>query len=397
MKHASIVPLIGGETLASQAVFDDQRPEYILSYKAFGNNDAHLLNHYNHDVPYHVIDSEDFNFNPSYVDVVSTVCPCAGLSSLSTAASADSPTNDWMLTTAEYVFENIAPRVFWGENAPGFATNLGEKIRNKLRELGAKYGYTMTVYRTKSLDHGLSQYRGRSFYFFWKEDGKVPLMNYYKRDIKPIEELLDEIKSNFQTEVTNEKIPTENPMYQFVLDVMHPGMKHIDFVNHIDKSYELTRYALQNGVTFDELAVWYRKNGFDKDADKAIRRKEKIATGKGIMAKNLVVPKFRIGAFVGHYPTNLTHHREDRFLTYRECMSIMGLPENFELLNPKKNLNHVCQNVPFQTAKDMATEVRSYLEGKLPMLDANLVFQNNHNHTHEIMDEKVNSLEGFFG
>ena len=53
--YASIIPLIGGETIAMQNAFG-KRPDYMLSYKAFGANDSQLLNYYKNEVPYHVLD-----------------------------------------------------------------------------------------------------------------------------------------------------------------------------------------------------------------------------------------------------------------------------------------------------------------------------------------------------
>ena len=52
--YASIVPLIGGETIAMQNVFGS-RPEYILSYDGFEENDKHLVEYYKGEVPYHLI------------------------------------------------------------------------------------------------------------------------------------------------------------------------------------------------------------------------------------------------------------------------------------------------------------------------------------------------------
>ena len=45
MNYASIVPLIGGETIAMQNVANT-KPEYILSYSAFEANDRQLLEYY---------------------------------------------------------------------------------------------------------------------------------------------------------------------------------------------------------------------------------------------------------------------------------------------------------------------------------------------------------------
>ena len=105
--YASIVPLIGGETIAMQNVFQ-KKPEYILSYAAFTPNDNHLVEYYKNEVPYHVLD-DGGNHNVRSVDVVNTVCPCAGLSSLNTSASSDASANDWMSTSAimSWVHSNL--------------------------------------------------------------------------------------------------------------------------------------------------------------------------------------------------------------------------------------------------------------------------------------------------
>ena len=220
MKHASIVPLIGGETIGQIAAFGT-KPDYLLSYSAFSSNDSHLVN-YLKDVPYILLDQG--GKHPHYVDVVNAVCPCAGLSSLSPAANSDAAANDWMTTTAKYVLEEMKPKVFWGENAPRFAGAMGKPIVEKLHKLATVNGYTMSIYRTKSMLHGLSQVRERSFYFFWKGD-KVPIFNYFNRDHKKIEDLFKDIlPSSTQQEVTNKKIPSkDDPYYRYVLEVMHGG------------------------------------------------------------------------------------------------------------------------------------------------------------------------------
>lgn len=396
MKHISIIPLIGGMTLASEKVFG-KRPEVLLSYDAFKGNDSHLVNYYENEIPYYLLDGEhSFKASTKY-DVVSTTCPCAGLSTLSHHSGADNPKNEWMAITAEYVLGTLQPQVFWGENAPTFAGNTGAKIRNAMFDIARKHGYTMSIYKTKSLLHGIPQYRARSFYFFWKEKNRVPVLEFYNKPMQTIEDLLENVTGNTQRELTNNKVPTDNQYYKFILDVMHPGLSHPEFIAQLDKSYELTGYIRSRGVTFPELADYFRKQGNDKEADKCERRQRKLDSGGGIMTRALYVPHERIGAFVGHLPTNMTHHRENRFLSFRECMSIMGLPENFELLNPKKNLNHVCQNVPVSTATDMAVEIKAYLEGKRPMEYATQLFQSNDKHTTTVWEKQEKTLETFMG
>ena len=151
--HASIVPLIGGETIGQMQALGS-KPDYLLSYSPFSNNDSHIRN-YLKDTPYILLDQG--GKHPHYVDVVGATCPCAGLSSLSPSANSGASVNDWLTTTAKYVLEEMKPKVFWGENAPRFAGEMGKPIVDKLMDIARPAGYTMSIYRTKSLLHGLSQ------------------------------------------------------------------------------------------------------------------------------------------------------------------------------------------------------------------------------------------------
>jgi len=394
MKHAFIVPLIGGQALGQTAAFGS-RPDYLLSYTPFTSNDSHLVNHYN-DVPYILLD--EGGKHPHYVDVVGTTCPCAGLSSLSGYASSDAAANEWMYTTTTYVLEQIKPMVLWGENAPGFAGKLGKPIVDKLHDIATRNGYTMSIYRTKSLLHGVPQIRERSFYFFWK--GKtVPLFNYFDKPLNTIESVFYGVSKNAsQQVVTNEKIPSKwDPMYRYVLEELEGGITHKDFYNIIEKTDNAMDWLERKGKKYDEVGDWMRSQSLDRAAERCDRIFAKLQGEGNIMRRLTTVPKGHIGAFVGHYPNLLTHPTEDRYLTYREAMSIMGLPEDFEMLNPSRNLNHVCQNVPVGTATDMANEVKAALEGKRDRLNANLVYQFNGQKTYEVRDKvDIPSLESFF-
>ena len=393
IKHASIVPLIGGETLGQIAAFGS-KPEYLLSYSPFSNNDSHLVN-YLKDVPYILLDKG--GKHPGYVDIVNAVCPCAGLSSLSPSANSEASVNDWMTITAKYVLEEMKPQVFWGENAPRFAGEMGKPIVRKLRVIAKENGYTLSIYRTKSLLHGLPQVRERSFYFFWRGD-KVPMFNNFERNRPTIEDHIRSVsKTASQNQVTNTKIPSkDDPYYRYILEIMHNGMSHSDFQKKIDKTADVMYYIETNGHNYRQVKEFFLKEGYDRIASKLDKIQDKLDAGGNIMRRYSVIPKDYIGAFVGYLPTALTHPDEDRYLTYRECMSIMGMPEDFELLNPSRNLNHVCQNVPVTTATDMALEIKAVLEGKRDMMDAGLLYQFNSSKTFRIEDDDPpNTLESF--
>lgn len=393
LTHAFIVPLIGGQVLGQEAAFGSQ-PDYILSYTPFSGNDAHIVNRFPNK-PYILLDQG--GVHPHYVDVVGTTCPCAGLSSLSPSANSDASVNDWMYTTATYVLEKMKPKVFWGENAPRFAGEMGRPIVANLMKIAKKNGYTMSIYRTKSLLHGLSQVRERSFYFFWKGD-KVPVFNYFDRQYETIEELLRKVpKDASQNTVTNEKIPSkDDPFYRYILEEMHGGITHQEFFNKIEKTVDTMSYIENNGISYKTVKLWMEKNGYEKIASKLDAIQDKLDAGGNIMRRYSVIGKGYTGAFVGHMPMMLTHPDEDRYITYREAMSIMKLPYDFELLSPKKNLNHVCQNVPVTTATDMAMEIKATLEGRRDMISAPRLYQFNASKTQRIEDdEPAQSLESF--
>ena len=404
MKYASIVPLIGGGTIAMENVFE-KRPAYIMSYREFENHDRHLVEHYRKQcsdpedganyVPYYILGEPHIyhgqqqgegpvgEMNGRYVDVVNTICPCAGLSSLNVKPSGDAEINDYMTKTAKHVLEEIGPKVLWGENAPRLATKLGEPVVKKLRAIGKANGYTFSLYKTKSLLHGLSQVRDRSFYFFWKGD-EVPMFDWYNREHERIEDTIRRVIRDPQdpmSALANTKTPSKDDLYyRYVLEVLHNGMKHSDFVKTIKKSCNVQGY-LETHSNYYKFAEWCDSLGETKAAEKARRNAAKLEGGGNIMRRTSEIPADYIGAFVGHMPLSLTHPDEDRYLTYRECMEIMKLPEDFNIINPKKNLNHLCQNVPVTTAMDMAYNIKRFLYGRSEMIYDDFVIQCNKSHT----------------
>ena len=380
MNYASIVPLIGGETIAMEKVFG-KRPEYMLSYEGFQSNDRHIVDHYNNEVPYHVMDLNKPEVFEK-VDVVNAVCPCAGLSSLSPSAGSNNAANDWMSISANYVLEHMRPKVFWGENAPRLASKMGEPIVTKLRKIASKNGYTLSLYKTKSKLHGLSQVRERSFYFFWKGN-RTPLVRYVERPHEKIEDLILSVErrdDDPMNVLTNTKKPTDNPYYKYILSEIHPDMSHKEFVEQLTKTESVLTYIENNlgrTTSYNKVGEWMEANGYVKESKQCKRMYAKLKSGGNIMRKTTEIPKDYIGAFVGHMPTNLTHPVEDRYLTIRECLAIMKMPEDFILQGGLRNLNHICQNVPVTTAADMAESIKLFLDNKLDSVDSNFVIQDN--------------------
>jgi len=385
--HAGIVPLIGGQTIGAEMAHG-QRPLHLMSWDGFWDNDRHLVNYYENEVPYVVLDHK--RPEGPKADVVHSVCPCAGLSQMSHGYGDDNAANQWMPKTAHYVLGEYKPRVYWGENAPGLVGKIGKNVREELYAIGRQYGYSMFMYRTKTLLHGGPQVRERSFYFFYQGD-KVPVFSYFNREHEKIEDVIRGVKSNFQQEPINRKVPSHDPYYKFILEGIHGGRTHREHASLIEPSNargaDTFAYIEKMGYNYRQVGEWMAKNGFEKEVEKCERKYQKLAAGGSIMRRGIVVPKDRIGAFVGWYPTGLTHPDEDRFITYREAMTIMGLPSNFELLDPSKSSNHICQNVPVVTARDMATEVIASLEGKREFVDSTYAIQYNTTNEYETLDK----------
>lgn len=406
--YASIVPLIGGENFGIMQAMNNQLPEYILSYSAFEKNDFHFITHLrdkmNWTGDYVFLDVE--NYQPSVqVDMINTVCPCAGLSSLSTTSSADSAVNEWMYTTAEYALKELSPKVFWGENAPRLFTLAGKKVADRLYDIGRENGYTLNLYYTESRLHGIAQKRPRTFYFFTKGD-ETPIFKYYRRDMEPVDEILQiDIDPNDSMSVLiNADNPESNP---WVAYCMHKaGVSTIkDYHDKIEKTTNCIVSADKISSSLLEVADWMDANEFpEKFGARARAMQDKVNDGKGYWAHGVTVPKGQIPSLIGAMPHSLINPYYNRFLTLRDCLRIMKMPENFEMTRDKPqspvNANAICQNVPVTTAADMAANVIDYLEGRCDMISASYVRQNNVTMKHEIIDEKtennINNLEDFF-
>ena len=144
IRYGTIVPLIGGMSVANSKIIGED-PSFFLSYPAFAGNDAHATNYFKNAL------FED-------VDFVSAVCPCAGLSMLNAnngsnenARGSDAIQNEWMYKSANLILEQVRPKVFWGENAPGLYTAMGVGVAEKLKEIGKKNGYSFSLIKTKTI------------------------------------------------------------------------------------------------------------------------------------------------------------------------------------------------------------------------------------------------------
>lgn len=407
---APIIPLIGGESIGVMNYLEGKLPEYVLTYPAFKNNDAHFLQYLEKrgftgkhilidPLTNDLIDPDEARFI-STVDIMCAVPPCAGLSSLNSRSGGGCPQNDWMYLSAEFALKYIKPKVLFGENAPRLGTASGKLVRDGLYKIARKYGYTFAIFKTASIKHGLCQKRPRTFYFLFN-DTQVPSLNFYNRDIKPFgEQIAGDLHSddpmNVSTGVFFGK-PSENAFYKYIIEEIHGLKTHAEFISQLDTDEPIIAYIPKMEGSFNRFIKWADKNGYTKEHKRAVSMQMKLDDDKGYWGHGLIaVPGHGVSpSYVSAAPYGLMHHADDRYLTLREGLRLMGMPEDFEVIGGAKNTNHVCQNVPVTTAQDMAEQCVNYINGKLDMLDSTYVTFDNHSQK-VIFETITNTLEQFF-
>ena len=395
MKYITFIPLIGGMAIANMQA-TGKKPEFVLSYDAFAKNESNLKNYWP-DVDWHLLDAEtnqlaeDVELDYSDIDFVSSVCPCAGMSGLNCAnRGADNATNNWLYKSAEYILGTIKPKVYFGENAPGLYSEQNVKVLNRLREYGRQYGYAFTIYKTDTYRHGIPQHRMRTFFFFWKGEC-CPQMDWYNHPSElPFEEwILDKNVGTQTTHLKNYGTTSVYPEMRWIMETRcdndyskYVAMFHkLNDENSIRTPYE---YIEHNNL-WQEYRDWLVN---DPNKDKPMHgqgkrtpmyyidyRWGKVKQGLGYFAPQPIVYKGAANAIISKNMWWTLHPTENRYLTTREIMSLMGLPNDFELIT--KNLQQVTQNVPVCTAKDMTEQVVKFINGELQMTPYNFIKQNN--------------------
>lgn len=385
MKHGCAVPLIGGLSVAAKKVTGVD-PAFLISYTPFTENEQNVKSYFP-ETPHYLLDTENYGgFDPKLhqdTDFVQALCPCAGLSQLSNGSQDHrDQMNYWMLETARLVTEEVRPKVFWGENASALYTNSGKHVREQLRATAEKNGYSFSLYHTNTMFHGIPQNRKRSFYFFWR-DSTAPIFDYYRKPLKNLSDYLSEVpvgvKHHTQEDLDNAREHLAADPFVIFLQTKYQGTG-IDmirkFLDDTDtRGTTMTSYLLAT----DQLAEardWLLTNGYHRQAKEAGRIIEKTLTGGRFWDSSF--PIYRGSAefstliartFLAIHPT------EDRVITTREAMHLMGLPNDFELTSGCEN--HVCQNVPVSTGSDMVREVIKFIKGESKLSNSTFLMQSN--------------------
>lgn len=391
MEYIAFIPLIGGMAIANEQA-TGKKPKYVLSYKAFEKNESNLKAYWP-DVEWKVLNAETNTLEdePDYsdIDFVSSVCPCAGMSAMSSSHSPDSETNNWLYKAADYILGKIQPNVYFGENAPGLYSDGNIKVANKLREYADKYGYGFTIYKTNTQLHGIPQRRVRTFFFFWK-GGYCPEMEYFDNQSPlPFSEWILDKNVGLHNEISNRNPLNDFAVFKYIYETKCDSdyTKYIEFFRNINDGRRITT-GHEYVTAFNEwpnFIEWLKKDpmgnvlinakGTRTHLGIGEYRWDKLQKGLRFYSDEPTVYFEYSSAMTGKNIELTLHPKELRYLTWRETMALMGLPNDFELTT--KNIAHVTQNVPVCTAKDMTEQAIKFINGQLKMTEFKYLKQDN--------------------
>ena len=191
------MPLIGGMALGAEKVLGIP-PEAVLSYSAFAANEKYYIEYMakrGHDIPRYELDEEEA---PTFsdIDIITSVCPCSGLSSANRNAGSGCQQNQWMLMSSRYALSQIKPRVLIGENASTLMGTRGVGVVSELRDIAKATGYALQLVKTNTSFHGIPQGRERSFFIFWRDGGPYRLKQEYNPCALPWWDFLESFDSD---------------------------------------------------------------------------------------------------------------------------------------------------------------------------------------------------------
>lgn len=393
---APLIPLIGGFPLGAEKAFG-KPPEAIYSYSDFKKNDSHYVHYVNEirraNVPYELLDEE---YKQRQIDVIVGTPPCAALSQLNTgkteaAKGAGCQKNEWMYHVFEQGIDTFGAKAVVVENAPSLYTKKGDPVAQRLYEIAKERGYSLSLYKTSTMFHGIPQNRQRTFAIAWKSK-KAPIMNWYKRDRKSFKEFLEEVNDHdlHQDDVINPYIYNDH-YFQYILHREKKDPRELMIEAGINTAFQFVekKYGIDNALT------WFNETGNEKGAKLASHAIYKFEQGKGIWDGSAHVFDDVMNAVIGRNMVDTVHPTENRSLTIREALHMMGFPREFELIGKTKSIAHIAQNVPVCTSRDICLEIGMFLNGDLETSNVDMIRQANQPERIDTPNVTTSTLESF--
>jgi site-specific DNA-cytosine methylase len=277
------------------------------------------------------------------------------------------------------------------ENAPVLFTNAGELVRKRLIEIGEKYGYALTFYKTNTLKHGIPQFRPRTFALFFK--GKyAPILHYYDKKAPHIIDYLKQIPKNasLQDKYVNEEWDISKfEITKYLIKLYGNDWRKVllNFRPHLT-TYN---YLMRKGLLDDFLK--FQKTLPDASAIvtknvEHIKKKMAMGMGSRINYRVLELDKEYVYAVIGEMMGKQIHPVEDRLMNIREFLTLMSMPYDYQIENPKDYVK-LSQNVPVITCQNIIEESVAIIKGEREFYHKSVLMQDN---TKETYIKKTKSL-----
>jgi site-specific DNA-cytosine methylase len=370
------MPLTGGLAIGAANALGCL-PEVIVDMfdeagNVFGNAHSSSLRSYWPKVPYNVANTGKF----PHVDITHAVPPCGGLSSATTWKSDDNPINEWIIRTAKRAITAFSPQVHVFENAPGLSTESGRWMAKRVAEFAKSLGYSLTMVKVNTANHGIPQKRRRTYALLWKGMPRVIALETRGRPL-PVSEFLAEryiVARPHAEEFLNSNYANDS-LIRYARRKGWINSKNVSIGGGPNAKSYVISLAVKKGL-LPELIAWladesvrsrvkggdeYRANAKQWN-DIVIKVKAKTDRGLGFRRETPVLVRDLTPTLMIHGMRWWKHPTEPRFMSVRECMDLMGLPDDFRLsYGEGAKPAHVTQNVPVNTSEDLVQAVAEAL------------------------------------
>ena len=400
IKWAALQPLTGGMYLGAEEAIGNPA-EFILSYEGLndpiyskdktriidGGNEYHLTQYLkkkgecppyfkfkgckmfdvNYSLNPEIVDENDetVDISPMFedMDIVVAVPVCSGLSSATTAGQdAKDARNCNMKFLAEYALGMIKPKIYIFENAPALFTNGGAHVREQLVNIAQKYNYSVAFLKTDTQQHYNCQRRIRTFVVFIKDAEKGTFEFTYENKHYNVDEYFNMMNPNASQNVNLKGFEFAHIIFDFIKQEL--GTEWRD---------KLTIRNLYCYILFDEGRVERFKDFIvDYDCDEKIKKNlihsvdhalYKLSIGKGFYFNSPVIcDNSHVGAMMFKTIPYTIHPFEDRYITCREALNLMGYSDDFEMQGDYECFfTRIGQNVPVKTARYIVGQAVNFI------------------------------------
>lgn len=281
-----------------------------------------------------------YNLSKEDYDILIGWPPCSGLSQINRNANPNNSINQYLYKYFNTV-SKIKPKTFILENAPTLLTT-GKPILNELVKT-LNNDYRFTIIRDYAGNHNVCMKRQRTLVVGWRRD----IFNYIpkiKQEHK-IASVLDIISST----------PKDDPMNILVPE---RTCKDLDWVlPDLESDISICSFIAKN---YDK----YKDKLTDSNRKTILTIRDKMINNKRIFDKSPCRPKSN--SFVASLASvvEIIHPIENRPLTIREYLRIMGFPDsyNLDLSNKTPIIQCIAQGVPSKFMQWIVSQVKYNLE-----------------------------------